>query len=57
MLAVSAMEPTVQFVFFLAAVILFAIAACGVVAARVNLVALGLACFAVPFMWNALAAS
>lgn len=56
MLAVSVMDPTVQFLFFLAAVVLFVAASVGV-AARVNLVALGLACFVVPFMWNALAAT
>jgi hypothetical protein len=50
MLAV--MDATLQGVFFLVAVILFAIAAF-VPVARVNLIALGLAFFAVPFMYNA----
>lgn len=57
MLAVSTMSPTVQFVFFLIAVILFVLAAVGVVAGKINLIAAGLACAFVPFMWNALAAS
>lgn len=58
MLAVSAMSPTVQFVFFLLAVICFVVAALALAAVeRINLLALGLAFFAFVFMWNALAAT
>jgi hypothetical protein len=66
-LALSVMDPVVQGIFFLVAVVLFVIAAFfgfsayatrdGHPTARINLVALGLACFAFPFMWNAFAAS
>lgn len=55
-LAISPMDPTLQFVFFLIAVICFVLAALGT-GFRLALVPLGLAFFAVPFMWNALAAS
>lgn len=57
LLAVSAMDPVVQFVFFLVAVILFVLAALNVSSPRVSLLAAGLAFFAVPFCWNALAAA
>lgn len=57
MLAVSAMSPTVQFLFFLAAIILFLLAAFGVALGRIGALALGLALFAVPFAWAALAAT
>jgi hypothetical protein len=56
-LAVSQMDPVVQGIFFLVALVLFALAAFLVAFDRVNVVALGLAFFAVPFMWNAFAAS
>lgn len=56
MLAVSTMDPTVQAVFFGAAVALFVAAAFGV-AARFNLVAAGLASFAFVWFWQALAAA
>lgn len=58
-LAVSAMDPTVQGILFLVAVILFVIAA--VVAARPGglgwLVPAGLAFFTFVWMWNAFSAS
>lgn len=58
MLAVSAMDPTVQGIFFLVAVIVFIIAA---IIARpafwACLVAVGLAFFSFVFMWNAFAAA
>lgn len=57
-LALSAMDPTVQGIFFLVAVVLFVIAA---VIARpafwACLVAAGLAFFSFVFMWNAFAAA
>lgn len=40
-------------IFFLLALICFALAAFGVAPARVNLVAAGLACFTVPFLVQA----
>lgn len=55
--ALSSMDPTVQGILFLVAVVLFVIAALFVVPERYNLVALGLAFFAFVFMWNAFAAS
>jgi hypothetical protein len=44
------MTTTLDFVFFLAALIVFVIATFNVVAARINLIALGLALFVVPFL-------
>jgi hypothetical protein len=57
MLAVNAMDPTLKMIFFAAAVILFALAAFGYERGRVSFVAAGLAAFAFPFFWDALAAS
>jgi hypothetical protein len=57
LLAVAQMDPVVQFVFFLVAVILFALTALNVTSTRVYLLAAGLAFFAFPFCWNALAAA
>ena len=57
MLAVATMDPTVQMLFFAVAVVLFICAAVGIAVARVNFIAAGLASFAIPFFWNALAAS
>lgn len=57
LLAISALDPTVQGIFFLVAVVLFILAAIGVAVDRVNLVAAGLAFFAFVFMWQAFAAS
>lgn len=58
-LAVNAMDPTVQGILFLVAVILFVIAAA--IAARPGglgwLVPAGLACATFVFCWNAFAAS
>lgn len=58
MLALSAMDPTLQGIFFLIAVVVFVIAA---VLARpaiwACLVAAGLAFFSFVFMWNAFAAA
>jgi hypothetical protein len=57
-LALSSMDPTVQGIFFLVAVVLFVVAA---IFARpaiwACLVAAGLAFFAFVFMWNAFAAA
>jgi len=58
LLALSAMDPTVQGILFLVAVILFVVAA--VVTARESLAWLipaGLAFFAFVFMWQAFASS
>lgn len=56
-LAVSAMDEQIKMLFFGAAVLLFALATFGVTTSRINLVAAGLATFAFPFFWDALAAS
>lgn len=53
--AISAMDPDLQGVLFLIAVVLFAVGALSIVP-RFNLVAAGLAFFAFVFMWNAFAA-
>jgi len=57
MLAMSPMDPTIQGLFFLAAVICFALSFIAFSWGRYNLIGLGLALFAFPFMWNAFAAS
>lgn len=59
MLALNQMDPTIQGILFLVAVVLFVIAAFSyaIPAVKVNLIALGLAFFAFVFMWNAFAAS
>jgi hypothetical protein len=57
MLAVAAMSPTVRMIFLGVAVVLFALAAFGYERGRVSFVAAGLAFFAFPFMWDALAAT
>ena len=57
MLAISTMSPTVQGIFFLVAVVLFALGAASFLPGKANLVAAGLAFFAFVFMWNAFAAS
>jgi hypothetical protein len=44
------MTTTLDFVCFLAAVILFALVALNVATARINLLALGLVAFALPFL-------
>lgn len=49
----SGMHTALDFVFFLVAAILFGLAAFGVAAARVNLLALGLLSFALPFLLGA----
>jgi hypothetical protein len=56
LLALGLMDPTVRGIFMLVAVVLFVIAAF-VPFPKVQLVALGLAFFAFPFMWDAFAAS
>jgi hypothetical protein len=57
MFAVAAMDPVVQAIFFAIAVILFVLAAVGLQRGAVSFVAAGLAAFAFPFFWNALAAT
>lgn len=56
MLALATMDPIVQGILFLVAVVLFVLGAIGT-ATRFNLVAAGLAFFAFVFMWQAFAAS
>jgi len=55
MFAVAAMDPTVKMLFFAVAVALFVLAAVGVSVQRFSLLAGGLAAFAIPFFWQALA--
>ena len=59
MLAVGIMSETIQFIFYLVAVILFILAGVGFkpVGDRVHLVGLGLAAAFFPVMWNHLAAT
>ena len=57
LLAVSAMDPTVKMLFYGAAVVLFVLSAVGYVWGKVSLIGAGLAAFAFPFFWDALAAS
>lgn len=59
MIALSTMDPTIQGIFFLVAVVLFVIAAFAYAfpAVKINLIALGLAFTVFVFMWNAFAAS
>lgn len=55
LLAVSAMDPTVQMLFYGAAVVFFVMGAVGYSWGKISLVSAGLACFAFVFFWNALA--
>jgi hypothetical protein len=57
LLAVSAMDPTIRMIFFGAAVVCFVLAAVGWAYGKVSLVGAGLAVFAFPFFWDALAAT
>lgn len=57
MIAVAALSPTLRALVFLAAFVLFAVAAFGGAHPRFNLMAGGLAVFAIPFFWDALAAA
>lgn len=57
LLAVNAMDPTLKMIFFAGAVICFALAAVGYTWGKVSLLGAGLALFAFPFFWDALAAS
>lgn len=57
LLAVSPLDPTVRMLFLGAAVLLFVLAAVGLERGRVSFVAAGLAAFAFPFFWDALAAT
>jgi hypothetical protein len=57
MLAVSALDPTIRAILFGVAVVLFALAALGFERGKVGFMAAGLAVFAFPFFWDALAAS
>ena len=55
--AVSEMDPTITMLFYGAAVVLFVLAAVGYVWGKVSLIGAGLAAFAFPWFWNALAAT
>lgn len=57
MLAVSVMSPTIRAIFFGVSVALFVLAALGFEKGKVGFLAAGLAVFAFPFFWDALAAS
>jgi hypothetical protein len=57
LLAVDALDPTLKMIFFAIAVILFVLAAFGYQRGKVSFLAAGLAAFAFPFFWDALAAS
>ncbi len=54
-LAVDALDPVIRMIFLAVAVILFALAAFGYERGRVSFVAAGLAAFAFPWFWDALA--
>jgi hypothetical protein len=56
MFAVAVMDPTVKMLFYAAAVALFVLAAIGYQRGKLSFVAAGLAAFAFPFFWDALAA-
>lgn len=55
--AIEALNPTIRMLFFAAAVILFALAAFGYQRGKVSFLAAGLAAFAFPYFWDALAAT
>jgi hypothetical protein len=55
MFAVAVMDPTIKMLFYAAAVALFVLAAIGFERGRVSFLAAGLAAFAFPSFWNALA--
>lgn len=55
--AIDALNPTVRMLFFAAAVILFVLAAFGYQRGKVSFLAAGLAAFAFPYFWDALAAT
>ncbi len=54
-IAVARMDPTIQMLFYAVAVALFVLAAIGYSRGKVSFLAAGLAAFAFPFFWNALA--
>lgn len=56
-LAVEPMDATVKMIFFAVAVALFVLATAGYRRGNISFVAAGLAVFAFPFFWDALAAS
>lgn len=57
LLAVSQMDATVRMLFFGAAVVFFVLGAVGYSWGKVSLISAGLALFAFPFFWDALAAT
>lgn len=56
-IAVEPMDATVKMIVFAVAVVLFGLAAVGYSRGKVSFLAAGLAAFAFPFFWDALAAS
>jgi hypothetical protein len=56
-LAVETMDATVRMLFFGAAVVLFVLASFGYERGRISFLSAGLAVFAFPFFWDALAAT
>jgi len=57
MFAVSVLDPTVRALVFGVAVVLFVLAGVGFERGKLGFLALGLAFFAFPFFWDALAVS
>jgi hypothetical protein len=57
MFAVSVLDPTIRVIVFGVAVVLFVLAGIGYERGKFGFLALGLAFFAFPFFWDALAAS
>jgi hypothetical protein len=55
LLAVAVMDPTIKMIFYAAAVVLFVLAAIGYQRGKVSFIAAGLAAFAFPAFWDALA--
>jgi hypothetical protein len=53
--AIAVMDPTIKMLFYAAAVALFVLAAIGFERGKVSFVAAGLAAFAFPSFWDALA--
>lgn len=51
------MDPTLRALFFAAAIALFVLAAIGYQRGKISFLAAGLAAFAFPFFWDALAAT
>lgn len=57
MLAIGILDPTIRALVFAVAIVLFVLAAIGFERGKVGFMAAGLAVFAFPFFWDALAAT